>query len=404
MKNNENNELYHHGVKGQKWGVIRETDSEKTRLASEKENLKYQYQTYEAKRFYDNQNKKDKLDYKRDVKIARFGKQIEKGRQYTDRAIQRNITIGQIHKYRALSTAAVAAALSASSIGKSYAMSKAYNAGSDIYISNDNRHHNTNTQSWANTNSKNTTTTASDHSKIKFKHSDLETIGDTLVSDIFDNNSLEHHGIKDMRWGIRRFQNPDGSLTDEGKLRYLGADTIKKSRTKELTPAAYEALEKNPNWNTLNEKEKENAKKNMDKQIKEQVDNEIALMKAKQKMMADKDAYAIATVETGKQVIDGVSDVFEQTAKLVPNVPGKSSHPDYSDISTEELKKRTDRLNAEIAYAKASGEMKYTPSNEEKHREKLQTIGAVAGILATVGGIVIPLVKLKHHKGAGGGD
>ena len=31
---------------------------------------------------------------------------------------------------------------------------------------------------------------------------------------------LEHHGIKGMKWGIRRFQNPDGTLTAAGKERY----------------------------------------------------------------------------------------------------------------------------------------------------------------------------------------
>lgn len=33
-------------------------------------------------------------------------------------------------------------------------------------------------------------------------------------------NELYHHGILGQRWGIRRFQNPDGSLTEEGKKRY----------------------------------------------------------------------------------------------------------------------------------------------------------------------------------------
>lgn len=31
---------------------------------------------------------------------------------------------------------------------------------------------------------------------------------------------LSHHGIKDQKWGVRRFQNPDGSLTALGRLRY----------------------------------------------------------------------------------------------------------------------------------------------------------------------------------------
>ncbi len=32
-------------------------------------------------------------------------------------------------------------------------------------------------------------------------------------------SELYHHGIKGMHWGIRRYQNPDGTLTDAGKKR-----------------------------------------------------------------------------------------------------------------------------------------------------------------------------------------
>ena len=39
------------------------------------------------------------------------------------------------------------------------------------------------------------------------------------VSD-YDKNKLEHYGIKGQRWGIRRWQNEDGTLTPEGKERY----------------------------------------------------------------------------------------------------------------------------------------------------------------------------------------
>lgn len=31
---------------------------------------------------------------------------------------------------------------------------------------------------------------------------------------------LQHHGVKGMRWGVRRYQNKDGSLTPAGKKRY----------------------------------------------------------------------------------------------------------------------------------------------------------------------------------------
>ena len=33
-------------------------------------------------------------------------------------------------------------------------------------------------------------------------------------------NELYHYGTPRMKWGIRRYQNEDGSLTEEGRLRY----------------------------------------------------------------------------------------------------------------------------------------------------------------------------------------
>lgn len=50
-------------------------------------------------------------------------------------------------------------------------------------------------------------------------------------------NELEHHGIKGQKWGIRRYQNKDGSYTDDGRKRYKNGprhtgkdDPIKKAR------------------------------------------------------------------------------------------------------------------------------------------------------------------------------
>lgn len=36
---------------------------------------------------------------------------------------------------------------------------------------------------------------------------------------------LEHHGILGQKWGLRRWQNEDGSLTEEGRVHYMKKNT-----------------------------------------------------------------------------------------------------------------------------------------------------------------------------------
>lgn len=50
-------------------------------------------------------------------------------------------------------------------------------------------------------------------------------------------NVLMHHGIKLQKWGVRRYQNEDGSLTEAGKARYRkayskGVNKLKKKEVK----------------------------------------------------------------------------------------------------------------------------------------------------------------------------
>lgn len=44
------------------------------------------------------------------------------------------------------------------------------------------------------------------------------------MADFRDISYLYHHGIKGQKWGVRRYQNDDGTLTEEGKKRY-GVDS-----------------------------------------------------------------------------------------------------------------------------------------------------------------------------------
>ena len=75
---------------------------------------------------------------------------------------------------------------------------------------------------------------------------------------------LYHWGIKGMRWGVRRYQNKDGSLTPAGKKRYSDDPDLKKVDSANIKRAAairevnraanrYNAVSTNANWKKYEE-------------------------------------------------------------------------------------------------------------------------------------------------------
>lgn len=48
-----------------------------------------------------------------------------------------------------------------------------------------------------------------------------------------ENDYLAHHGVKGQRWGIRRFQKKDGTLTSAGKKRYKDSDKEQMKKNQE---------------------------------------------------------------------------------------------------------------------------------------------------------------------------
>lgn len=166
------------------------------------------------------------------------------------------------------------------------------------------------------------------------------------------NDYLHHHGTKGMHWGVRLYQNKDGSLTALGRKRYNKAvEKVEKQKAK---------IEKKKT--VLENRKKTQAEIDKLNQMKKEVsDAKKALKKG-----------TLADQKVPEETID------QRRERILKSVDPKEIYANKDILTTQELKDRISRMDEEAKLAAKIPKEKTTTDKINDALDKLETVSNIA--------------------------
>lgn len=207
-------------------------------------------------------------------------------------------------------------------------------------------------------------------------------------------SELYHHGIKGQKWGVRRYQNADGTLTAAGKKRkkQTSSEDISKMSTDELRKKV-RRLNNEQRYMDLTKSKSSVASKvadGMDRTAKAGGD----MNKIYKSTKGEKDPYS----KLAGQGIDAVGRTAKVTRKIDSTIrdkkDAKTARKKLENMNDDDLAKTVERLDLERQYSN----LKKSDINRGKIKvnDVLDVAGDVLGITASAVGIAVGIKKLMN--------
>lgn len=176
---------------------------------------------------------------------------------------------------------------------------------------------------------------------------------------LWEDNYLAHHGIKLQRWGVRRFQDKNGKLTPEGRLRY-GLPAKKSELSKKVKDTAQKI--KSGASNNIPTLEIKNADLERVKQRGELTDKEaLACIKLANRMVEEASAIepaitkdVVSSIEESGSVAYGLENRVKQPSSLAAKIGADAKEKEIS------FKESSKQIKDTIRYTSLSGDNDFT--------------------------------------------
>lgn len=161
-----------------------------------------------------------------------------------------------------------------------------------------------------------------------------------------ENNELYHHGIKGQKWGIRRFQNKDGSLTNAGLKRYGTAASSAASAVGKVIAKGGKKVAEKISEKHAQRKEKKRIENLMSKPIRKLTEEER--IERMDRRLKEKELLSLE-----KNVSDLKSGAMSKGRKFVEDMVTKVAIPSVLDAGQKQL---TSFLNKKLGDALGLGD------------------------------------------------